>query len=165
MTSFNTYSAELYSVGNTSTVITEGFAFQTRNDASLKKVDNEVKATKFGVYQVGPSTVKSKRDDYEKTDGELFEVADRDTKVTLYFDNNDYYIKSTIERVFTQDEYALYDTENSVIYNIEYDDINNGKYNLVGSTTNTVQKIESNRFQELVGSRYVPLVKIKKSRN
>lgn len=164
MDTFNTYSAELYTIGKTATVITEGFAFRTTNDASLRQMDGEVKATKFGVHQVGPGAVRGTREDYEETDGEIFDVVERDTSVTLYFDNNDYYVKSTITRVFTQEQYALYDKENRIIYNIEYDDINTGEYNLVGSTKNTVQKISSEEFEKTVESRYVPLVKIEKSR-
>ena len=164
MDTFNTYPAELYAVGNTATVITEGFAFRTTNDASLRQIDGEVKATKFGVHQVGPSSVRGVREQCKETDGEIFNVVEKDTFVTLYFDNSDYYVKSTITRVFTQDEYALYDRENKVVYNIEYDNINTGEYNLVGSTKSTVQKISSEEFEKTVGSRYIPLVKIEKSR-
>lgn len=163
MDTFSTYSAELYRLGRTATVITEGFAFQTKNDAALREIDGEVKATKFGVHQVGPSSVRATREEYKETDGEIFDTVEKNTSVTLYFDNSDYYIKSNIVRVFVQNNYALYDRENQVIYNIRYDDVNDREYNLVGSTTNTVQKISSDEFEDNVGSRYTPLVKIEKS--
>lgn len=159
------FEAELYALGNTATVITEGYAFQTRNDASLKTVSNskEIKATKFGIYEIGPQTVQKRREEYEER-AEIFDRVDTDAYVRLYNDQNYYYIPTPISRPFDQEDFVVYDQNDNILYHTKYDDVQNGSYNLIGTSKNTIKKVNTNTLENQMHKRYNPMIRINKNR-
>lgn len=155
-----TIKADLYSIGNTATVVTDGFAFQATNKACVKNVNGEIRATKFGLHRVGPGTVKSTREQADELGDEYFDRITENINLRVYY-SDAYYIPTTIDRVFADhDNYALYDTENSTVYNVRFDENEGGTYNLIGTRTNTVKKIDTDNLENQIGTKFEPLVKI-----
>lgn len=163
MNSFRTFDAELYAMADTATVVLDGFAFRTNHDACIVEHDGVLKATKFGLYRIGPSAVQNVREEYQETDGELYDRVERDSTVKLYF-GDEYYIGTTIERIYENDEFAVFDTEKSLMYDIQYDTASQGEYNLIGESTKTITKIDSDELENSIGEKFRPVVKIEPSR-
>lgn len=152
--------ADLYAIGNTATVITEGFAFEARNDACVREVDGRLMATKFGLHRTGPSVVKSTRERAEEMDEDYYDRINENVRLELYY-ANEYYIPTTLDRIFADhDDYAVYDTQTSQMYRVSFDQREQGMYNLIGIGENTVQKIDTDSLSSNLRGRYIPLIKI-----
>lgn len=149
--------ADLYSIGGTALVVTDGFAFRATNDACVKIVDGKIVATKFGLERTGPDFVRKTREEAEEYGLELYDRIKKGVTLELYYSQK-YYIPTKLDRVFERnDKYALYDTETDYIYRPEFDSIDS-TYNLVGVSTNTVQKV--NDLDSKIKERYIPLIGI-----
>lgn len=155
--------ADLYSIARTATIITDGFAFQARNDACVKEVDGRLMATKFGLQRTGPRAVKNTRErveEAENVDENYYDRIKENVRLELYHADN-YYIPMTLDRIFADhNDYAVYDKETSRIYRVSFDQQEQGMYNLIGINESTVQKVDTDSLSSNLRSRYIPLVKI-----
>lgn len=157
--------AELYDIGGTATIITEGFCFEARNESCVKEVDGRLMATKFGLYTRGPGLVKEEREFAKERSDDCYDRIRRNVKLELYYDRkyygNKYYIPTTIDTIFPEhDDYAVYDTERSQIYSVSYEERGVDTYNLIGIGVDTVQKVDSGILSSNIRDRYIPLIEI-----
>lgn len=155
--------ADLFSIGSTSLVVTDGFAFKATNDACVKVVDGSIMATKFGLKTASPSYVKKTKQEAKEYGEEMYNKIKKDLTLHLYYGDK-YYIPTVLDRPFCdQKEYAVHDNEKDRVYQPKYDDIDHQVYNLVGVRGKTIQKVDTDEFKSKMNERYVPLVGIKNS--
>lgn len=158
------FDAELYKIGNTVTVLLDGYAFETRNDASLEIIGGIIKATKFGLYEISPMKVQSVRTDAEKHGTDLYEEINSNTAVNLYNDGNYHYVEGhNFDVLFRQPEFAVYDRDDQVIYNPRYDEKEQNSFNLIGLSTDTIKKVESDVWEQNLYEKYQPIIRINKN--
>lgn len=123
-----------------------------------------MKATKFGLYEIGPMSVDTVRERRQNRGEDYYDTI-KNTQVRIYYGENNHYVKTSIDRPFPNDDYALYDSETERIYTVEFDDLNMHEYNLDAVGTKSIQKVDSNELKNQIYQRYTPLIRINRTRS
>lgn len=148
---------DLYKIGRRAYFIAPGFAISTPNDACLEIQENELKSTRFGIYLAGPELVASARQDREDGTIDKYDSFVTDIPISVYSTSSDYYIPTVVTHMPTWDEFAVYDTQDGLVYKVNRDKRDSEVYNLISVDEKTIKKIQRETIHTEIEDRFLPL--------
>lgn len=163
MSQTRTVSGDLYVVGRTASLVMTGLAIETTHDACLEVIDGEVRATKFGLYEITPSKAVGISERADGPDRDIYDSVERGVDVRLFHAGSNYWLPTTLERAFFDDEYyAVYDTENDVCWRPAHDQRELHIVNLFSFDKKSVEQLTTEEFEAELHNRFMPLVGIRR---